>query len=361
MGTGLTDLAYLSATEALAAFRARTLSPVELMGAVIARAEAVEPSLNALPYRFFDAAMVEARRAEARYGDGTARPLEGLPIAIKASSDIEGQPDTRGSLALKEGIATRTATVNARMMAAGGIVHARSATPEFSCTTFCHSRLWGVTRNPWDLAMTPGGSSGGAGAALAAGMATLATGSDIGGSIRVPASCCGVVGVKPPYGRVPGDPPFNLDPFCHNGPMARTVADAALMQNLMAGPDGRDIAVLPAAPLPESFAPVQGMRVALSLDLGLFALEEDVRANTLAAAEIFRGLGAEVEEISLGWGPDILEGAARHLIHIFGASMAPMLARADDLTTYARAFAEAGTQSRPSDLLFAMDAAARAY
>src|SRR5690606_34323438 len=137
-----------------------------------------------------------------------------------------------------------TSPVNERILRAGGIVHARTATPEFSCAGICWSRLWGVTRNPWNHAYSPGGSSGGSGAVLAAGSAPLATGSDIGGSIRIPASLTGTVGFKPPYGRVPEEAPFNLDFYCHNGPMARTVADTILLQNVIAGPHNRDIATL---------------------------------------------------------------------------------------------------------------------
>ncbi len=131
---------------------------------------------------------------------------------------MAGQPCTAGSLVFKDMIAEVTAASVQRVIDAGAIIHARSATPEFCCAAITESRLWGVTRNPWNPAFSPGGSSGGSGAALAAGMATLATGSDIGGSIRIPASFCGVVGFKPPYGRVPQMPPFNLDHYCHEGP-----------------------------------------------------------------------------------------------------------------------------------------------
>ena len=123
-------------------------------------------------------------------------------------------------------------------------MHARTETPEFSCSSVTHTKLWGVTRNPWNLKFTPGGSSGGSAASLASGTTPIATGSDIGGSIRIPASCSGVVGYKPPYGRNPDDPPFNLDPYCHTGPLARTVADAVLLQNVMCGPSSTDIASL---------------------------------------------------------------------------------------------------------------------
>src|SRR3982750_1887557 len=205
------ELHYLPASEALAHFRARDLSPVELLDAVIARADAVEPTVNALCHERFEAAREEARAAEARYmGGGEPRALEGIPLAIKEEEEVAGQPWTQGSLIYKDLVAERSSAFAQRMLDAGAIVHARTTAPEFSCALFTHSRLHGVTRNPWNPEYAVGGSSGGSGAALASGTATLATGSDIGGSIRLPASFNGVVGFKPPYGRVPQEAPFNL-------------------------------------------------------------------------------------------------------------------------------------------------------
>ena len=137
---------------------------------------------------------------------------------------------------------------------------------------------------------------------LASGTAPIATGSDIGGSIRIPASCSGVVGYKPPYGRNPDDPPFNLDPYCHTGPMARTVADAILLQNVMCGPSPADIASLrPKLRLPTSYKPIKGWRIAYSIDLGFYEVDKDVAANTKAALDVFRSLGATVDEVDLGY------------------------------------------------------------
>jgi hypothetical protein len=241
------DLCYLTATEAAALFRARKLSPVELLSAQIARAEAVEPEINAFTYRYFDDAMAAAKKAEARFMKPGARPraLEGLSVAIKDAGHLKGKPTSAGSLTSDEAPQPATSPINDRVLRAGAIAHARSATPEFSCASVTHSRRWGVTRNPWAPALTPGGSSGGAGASLAAGTSTLATGSDIGGSIRIPAACCGLVGYKPPRGRNPIDAPFNLDFYCHTGPLARSVGDAMLLQNVMSGPHPLDPTMLP--------------------------------------------------------------------------------------------------------------------
>jgi Asp-tRNA(Asn)/Glu-tRNA(Gln) amidotransferase A subunit family amidase len=186
------DRIYLPAHEALRSFRARKLSPVELMEATIRRAEAVKSPINAFTYTHHDEAMDLARKAEAKYARGArTRALEGLPVGIKDESGIKGKPTSSGSLVLKDHVATETSTMNARIMAAGGIIHARTATPESTCAGTTWSRLWGVTRNPWNPEFTCGGSSGGAAASLAAGTSAIATGSDIGGSIRIPAAACG--------------------------------------------------------------------------------------------------------------------------------------------------------------------------
>ncbi|GAA3141727.1 amidase [Nonomuraea roseoviolacea] len=338
----MTDLAYLSATEALRLFRSRELSPVELLAAVVERAEAVEPRVNALSERLFEEASLQAKRAERAYRDGSPRPLEGVPVAAKDEQPIAGRPATDGSLAYAGSVAEQTHPVIQRVLDAGGIVHARTTTPEFCCAAFTHSRLWGITRNPWNLEYSPGGSSGGSGAALASGTTTLATGSDIGGSIRMPAACTGTVGYKPPYGRVPAMPPFNLDHYCHDGPMARTVADCALLQNVIAGPHPHDVVSLrPAVRLPDRLGDVRGLRVAYAPNLGDWEIEPDVAAGTRAVADALRAAGAIVEEVEVGLRrADVMRAT---LIH-FGAVFGPMVGRVaaehgDQLTRYALAFA----------------------
>ncbi|MFF8410099.1 amidase [Streptomyces omiyaensis] len=343
-GSAHAELAYLPATEALARFRDRSLSPVELMTAVIARAEAVEPKVNALAERTFEEALAAAREAEARYlGKGPApRALEGLAVATKEEQPIAGRRSTDGSLAFRDEIADETHPVVERVRAAGGIVHARTTTPEFSCAAFTQSRLWGVTRNPWNLEFSPGGSSGGAGAALASGTTTLATGSDIGGSIRIPASCTGTVGYKPPYGRVPAMAPFNLDTYCHDGPMARTVADCALLQNVIAGPHPLDaVSLRPRFTLPGGFEGVEGLRVALSVTLGDWPVDPEVEAHTRAVAEALRAAGAVVEEVEVPiTRAEVREAAMIHFGTVFGPYVASVAAdHGDLLTAYALDFA----------------------
>ena len=168
------ELCYLPATEAIERFKAKTLSPVELLEAMIKRSEEVDPVINAFTYRHFDEAMANAKKAEAKYASGKrTRALEGLPIGIKDENFIKGKPTSSGSLIMKDFVADTTSVGNERILRAGGIVHARTATPEFSSAGYTHSRLWGVTRNPWNPEFTPGGSSGGSAASLAAGIASV--------------------------------------------------------------------------------------------------------------------------------------------------------------------------------------------
>ncbi|HCU96519.1 MAG TPA: amidase [Actinobacteria bacterium] len=352
----MSDLHYLSATEALALFRARELSPVELMTAVIERAEAVEPVINAFAETHYHQALAQARAAEARYAGkgGEPRPLDGLPVAVKEEAEIAGQRNTLGSLPLRDVVAAQTAAFVQRIIDAGGIVHARTTTPEFSCAPVTWSRLWGVTRNPWNPQYSPGGSSGGSAAALAAGTAVLATGSDIGGSIRIPASFCGIVGFKPPYGRVPEMATFNLDHYCHEGPMARTVADCALLENVIAGPHPSDVAsIRPKLEIPGELAAAAGMRVAFSADLGCYRVDTDVAANTREAADRLRAAGVRVEEVSLPWDLEMIKQAARiHFGMIFGPSIKEIHAKhADDLTSYTRNFVAESDQISKDDFV----------
>ena len=363
----MNDLHYLSATEALARFRDRSLSPVELLDAVVARAEAVEPTVNALCHERFEAARDEAREAEARYmGRGEPRALEGIPLAIKEEEEVAGQPWTQGSLIYKDLVAEQSSVFARRMLDAGAIVHARTTAPEFSCALFTHSRLHGVTRNPWNPQFGVGGSSGGSGAALAAGTTTLASGSDIGGSIRAPASFNGVVGFKPPYGRVAQAVPFNLDTYCHCGPLARTVADTALYENVLAGPDASDIVSLrPKYELPSTFDGVDGLRIAVTVDLdGSWPVDPEIRRNTLDCAAALRDAGAVLDEVALDVPNElVMRCAAIHFCLGFGAWIASeAAAHPDEVTAYAAAFEREMTEDAGDGaLLEKLEIEARLY
>ena len=212
----------------------------------------------------------EAERAVAR-GDDVG-PLHGVPIAIKDLTPTKGKRTTMGSYAFEHFVPEESALIVERLLGAGAIMVGKTTTPEFAYSSFTESPLWGVTRNPWDTDRTPGGSSGGSGAAVASGCVPLAEGTDMGGSVRIPAAWCGVVGLKPSYGRIPLDfLPTQFDTIHHFGPLARTVEDARLFLSVAEGPDERDImsAVAAARPLgARSTDPVEGLRLALDVDLG---------------------------------------------------------------------------------------------
>ena len=338
------ELCYLSATDALGLFGRRKLSPVELLEALIARAERVNPKVNCFADRYLDEAMAKAKRAEARYMKRGARTgaLEGVPLAVKDAQRVGGKRTTQGSLIFKDWVDERSDPMIERLEKAGAIIFARTTTPEFCLSGITASRIWGVTRNPWNTEWAPGGSSGGSGAALAAGLTTLATGTDIGGSIRIPAGACGVVGYKPPHGRNPDRPPANFDRFNHCGPMTRSVADAALMQNVTSGPHPLDHDSLrQKVRLPVTPASIRGLRIAYSVDLGYVPVEEDVRRNMMAALATFRDLGAIVEEVDLGWTPDV-ERLGLHWYNTmhFGRITIWQQENADLMTDYARKFAD---------------------
>ncbi|MEO5665046.1 MAG: amidase [Nocardioides sp.] len=345
MGGPTTELHHLTASSAIELFRSRELSPVELLDAVVARTEKVEGRVNAVTGQLLDTAYESAREAERRYaGSGPApRPLEGVPLALKEEHPIAGHTIEEGSLIAQGEIAEVSHPVVERVLAAGAVVHSRLTTPEFCCAPFTNSKLWGVTRNPWNLEQTPGGSSGGSGAALAAGETILATGSDIGGSIRIPASFCGVVGFKAPFGRVPGLPPYNSDTYCADGPMGRSVADVAMLQNVLAGPHPHDQASLrPAYVLPTDPAPAAGLKVALCVTLGDFPVDPVVAANTRAAAEALRSMGVTVDEVTLPWSRErIAEISWAHFGEIMGAEIGALVEEyGDHLMPYTRRFAE---------------------
>jgi Asp-tRNA(Asn)/Glu-tRNA(Gln) amidotransferase A subunit family amidase len=333
------EIAYLSAIEVLRRFRAGEFTPREYLEVLLDRQERIGGRVNAFGELYLDDARIEADAATEVYRSraSDARPLEGLPVAIKDETPVRGKITTVGSLLHESEPETTDAVVVERLREAGAIILGRTTTPEFCAAPWTHSKVWGTTRNPWNLAYGPGGSSGGAGAVLAAGLAPLADGSDIAGSIRIPASFCGLVGFKPPYGRVPGIPLYNLDTYNHQGPLARTVADCALFEDVISGPDSRDPAALPTRVTTSDVQPsVVGMKIAVSLDLGGFDCDSEVRAAVQEAASRFRDLGATVEEVQVGWTMDQIQTAARaHYNAIFGAEIREHAQEhPDELTPY---------------------------
>nr|QJD15097.1 amidase [uncultured bacterium] len=312
---------YLSAIEVLEAFASQELNPADYLNSLRARIADLEPIVNALTGEKLDV-QTALDDSAARYVAGTARALEGLPVVVKEAHAIAGHTETYGSPMLATNIAQSTSPIVERILEAGGIPFVRSTTPEFCIAGYTRSQMWGITRNPWNPEYSCGGSSGGSGAALAAGYAPLATGSDIGGSTRVPASFNGVVGYKPPFGRVPTVPGNYMDSYCTDGPMGRTVADVALMLNAIAGQHPFDHVSLPdTAPVVPN-ADLTGKRVAVALTLGDYAVEPEV-AQAIADTEAWLvAAGAQIERVEIPLSSDMVVQTA--LAH-YGTSFIPWI------------------------------------
>jgi aspartyl-tRNA(Asn)/glutamyl-tRNA(Gln) amidotransferase subunit A len=290
----------MPATDLTAAIRTKRVSPVEVLNAVLARIEQLNPKLNAYCLVTADAARQEAQAAEQAVMRGeTLGPLHGVPVSIKDLVMTRGVRTMRGSKLYAHDVPTDDAPVVERLKAAGAIILGKTTTPEFGFKGVTDSPVTGMTRNPWHLDRTPGGSSGGAGAAVATGMGPLAVGTDGGGSIRIPSSFCGIYGLKPHVGRVPVYPASATGDLSHAGPMTRTVRDAALMLNVIAGADDRDRFSLPTSHpdyLKAAEGDIRRLRIAWSADLGFAVVDPQVRQITGEAVKAFSELGCHVEE-----------------------------------------------------------------
>ncbi len=287
------ELCRLTATEAVSLLRKREVSPLELVDAAAARIAETEPALNALPILCLDRAREHARRLMAEPPrDTPAHFLHGLPIAVKDNVEVAGVRCTFGSPIFAEHVSATSDPVVEKLEASGAIVIGKSNIPEFAAGNSTFNDVFGATRNPWNTACTPGGSSGGSAAALAAGQVWLATGNDFGGSIRTPASFCSLVGLRPTAGVVPRIQKQPYSPLNVEGPLARTVADCALMLECEAGHHPLDPLSVPRVPgefLRAAANPKRPCRVALSLDLGVApAVDAEV-------AELVTGLGRTLE------------------------------------------------------------------
>lgn len=299
------DICFMPATDLVAAFVAKKLSPVEVMDAVIARIERLNPIINAFCTLTLEEARQKAKAAEAAIMRGDRLgPLHGVPVSIKDLVITKGVRTMRGSKIYENYIPDEDAPVVERLRDAGAIMLGKTTTPEFGWKGVTDSPVTGITRNPWNLERTCGGSSGGAGAAVASGLGPIAQGSDGGGSIRIPSSFCGIYGLKPSYGRIAAYPASAMETFSHLGPMTRTVKDAALMLQVMAGPDERDRLSLPAQNIDYMAATkgdIRGLRVAWSANLGYAIVDPEVERITEAAAKVFIDLGCHVEAVDPGF------------------------------------------------------------
>jgi aspartyl-tRNA(Asn)/glutamyl-tRNA(Gln) amidotransferase subunit A len=295
------DIAFASATELLRRYRDKSLSPVAVAEETLRRLETFEGAVNAFVLYDPDSALAMARESEARWAKGAPLGiLDGVPVAIKDTQLTRGWPRRVGSLTIEaDQDWPEDAPSTARLRAAGAVFFGKTTTPEFGWKPVTDSPLTGITRNPWDLARTPGGSSGGSAVAVLCGICPLAVGTDAGGSIRIPAAFSGVFGLKPTFGKVAMYPPSAFGDVSHGGPMTRTVADAALMLDAMKGPDPRDWFSLPDDGIAYRErvreGSLRGKRVALSPTLGYHEPAPAVRAAVEAAARVFAELGAIVE------------------------------------------------------------------
>jgi Asp-tRNA(Asn)/Glu-tRNA(Gln) amidotransferase A subunit family amidase len=299
------DLAFASASHLSQLLDRRDVSSVELTRLFLERIERLNPRLNAYLTVSDEVAIAQAEAADAAIARGERRgPLHGLPISIKDLAVTKGIRTTRGSLVFKDWIPDEDDIVVERLRASGAVFLGKTNTPELGHRGTTENRLGEPCRNPWDLTRTPGGSSGGAAAALASGLCPVATGSDGGGSIRIPAAFCGVFGIKPTQGRVPSPyaGPGGWRPFSQNGPLSRTVRDACLLFQVIAGPDPRDPLALAESP-PDFVAACKpdasGLRIAWSPDLGYAAVDAQVGRIAREAAQVFVSLGATVEPIEM--------------------------------------------------------------
>ncbi|KAA9166747.1 amidase [Amycolatopsis acidicola] len=298
----------LTATELLRHYRESGLSPVEVTEAVLERIDRLEPELHALYAYHPEHARAAAKQSEQRWRTGTAGPLDGIPLTLKENIATKGTPVPLGTAATELVPAAEDAPAAARVLEAGAVLLAKTTMPDFGMLTSGRSSFHTASRNPWDTSRTPGGSSAGAAAAAAAGYGPLHVGTDIGGSIRLPAGWCGLVGFKPSFGRVPVDPPY-IGRVA--GPLTRTVADAALLMGVLAQPDPRDHMSLPPSEIPwsELDCELAGLRVGLQLDAGVgLPVEPEIAAAVAEAARVFESAGAIVEPVEPFLTREMLDG-----------------------------------------------------
>ncbi len=300
------EVAFTPAITLVEQIRRRALSPVELTDALLARAEALQPKLFAFLTLDVDGARAAARGAESAVLRGEELgSLHGLPVTIKDLEQTAGLRTTSGSKFFEHFVPEVDGAVAGRVRAAGAIILGKTNTPHMGHKDMSDNLLMAASRNPWRLDRTPGGSSGGAAAAVAAGLGPVAHGSDGAGSIRIPAALCGVFGLKPSFGRVPYWPnPDFWAARSHNGPLSRTVRDSALMLNVMAGPDERDPLSLDSPPedyVAACDGDLRGLRVAWSEDFGYAPVDQEVRRLTRQAALKFEALGCHIDEVTPGW------------------------------------------------------------
>lgn len=295
------DLCFASTPEQARLVASRELSPVELVDNALERIAEIQPQLNCFAHIWAAEARAEAVLAAAAVGAGNELgPLFGVPIAVKETTQVSGRPFTLGSFTHQHVVADHDAAIVRALRRAGAIIVGATTSPEFAHTLQTDSPMWGPTRNAWNPACTPGGSSGGSASAVASGCVSVAEGSDMGGSVRIPAAWSGVVGLKPGLGRIPMDVlPGLFDSISHHGPLARDIDSARLFLACVQGPDDADIQSVTTPLMLDGHTPsdVRGMRVGLSIDLGSWAVHPEIAAAVTAAADALEAAGAIIEPV----------------------------------------------------------------
>lgn len=299
----------LPAREMASKIASGELTSVKLVQASLKRAHEINPSLNAFCQILDEEALTKAKAADEKVESGAKLgPLHGIPFAVKDLTPTKGHLTSCGSWALGDWVPESTALCIERLENAGAIIMGKTTTPEFAFSAFTQSPRWGTTRNPWNSEHTSGGSSGGSAVAVATGCVPFAEGTDMGGSIRIPASCCGVVGLKPSLGRIPMTIlPTVFDNISHFGPLARAVDDAVFFLEVAAGSSDQDI-----NSITEDFRmrktyrkPVEKLRISYSLDQGYYAIDSNVRRAFDTVLDDLRAAGADVQPAKLSWSRDI--------------------------------------------------------
>ncbi|MDO4219129.1 MAG: amidase [Synergistaceae bacterium] len=347
------DLAYLSATEQIEKFKSGEISPVDVLkaqlemikeynGTVASGKEEVPDCMkfngkvNAISFENYEEALEQAKEAEKRYKEGDARPLEGITIAVKNDHAVKGWVVNAGSLLSKDAEPEKTdEPLIEKLREAGAIFVFQTTVPEFWVSGMTWSRLYGVTRNPWNENYTPGGSSGGSCAALAGGFCTFATGSDMGGSIRVPSSMCGVYGFRAPFGRVAQ---ADITFYCTIGVQTRTIEDLILVQNIITGPSAKDLGALsPKLKYPTSYQDLKGVKIAVDyFDHWLVnGIDKEERKAMDKVVEALKQAGAEIVEVQLSWTSDTYNTFGKALFSsAIGAMLGKVVGNEDKVTPY---------------------------
>ncbi len=292
------ELIYMPANVQITLFKQGLLSPVDVVKAQIKQYNKTNTRINSVTYTHFDKALTQAKKAEEHYKNQTNRPLEGITIGLKDEHFAKGMIVTQGSLIYKDSKPKDyTDEMTQKLLDAGAIILVQTTVPEFYLSFCTNSRAWGVTKNPWNTKYTVGGSSGGSAASLAAGYVTLATGSDMAGSIRIPAALNGLYGYKPPFGEVYTDLPFSY--FSGTGALARTFSDLLLMRNIIAGQTPNSINVKPFIKIPSDTDDIKGMRIAYIGGMGIFSPTKGTSKQIDNALQVLRRAGAIVDKVEI--------------------------------------------------------------